>query len=256
MIDTNVYLSRWLFRRVPCDDTTALVARLKEKGVARAWAGSFDALLHRDLAAVNARLAEECRSADGFLLPFGAVNPTQPDWREDVRRCAEVHGMRGIRLHPNYHGYTLTDSLFGALLEEAQRRSLIVQIALRMEDPRTQHPRVQVKDVDATPLLELLPKFPKLRVQLLNALNVVRPDSLDKLLSIGQVYIEPAMLEGVAGIERLLAHIPHERLLFGSYFPFFAFESAQLKLQESALSAAQRTAISSGNAERFWQAGE
>jgi predicted TIM-barrel fold metal-dependent hydrolase len=191
-----------------------------------------------------------------LLLPFGSVNPTQPDWREDVRRCAEVHGMRGIRLHPNYHGYTLADSSLGNLLEEAARRQLIVQIALRMEDPRTQHPQVQVKDVDAAPLLELLPKFPTLRVQLLNALNVVRADALDKLLAAGRVYIEPAMLEGVAGIERLLAHIPHERLLFGSYSPFFAFESAQLKLQESALFNAQRTAITTTNAEHFWQAKE
>ena len=45
MIDTNVYLSRWPFRRLPLDETPALVAKLHEQGVEQAWAGSFDAVL-------------------------------------------------------------------------------------------------------------------------------------------------------------------------------------------------------------------
>jgi predicted TIM-barrel fold metal-dependent hydrolase len=249
MIDTNVYLSRWPTRRLPCDEPAALAAKLKSAGVKSAWAGNFDALLHNDLAAVNARLAAECKShGEGLLAAFGSVNPLLPDWQEDLRICHEVHKMPGIRLHPNYHGYKLTDAPFAELLAQAAQRGLILQIALRMEDPRTQHRLLTAADVDPTPLVELLPKLPKLRVQLLNSLNVLRPDALDKLIAAGNLFVEISALEGIGGIANLLKHVTLERVLFGSHFPFFAWEAAQLKLQESELAELQRAAILRDNA--------
>lgn len=249
MIDTNVYLSRWPARRLPLDETPKLVAKLKERGVTQAWTGSFDALLHKDISAVNGRLADECRQhGEGILLAFGTINPTLPDWQEDLRRCHETHGMPGIRLHPNYHGYKLDDASFATLLASAEEQNLLVQIALRMEDPRTQHRLLTAADVDPAPLIALLSQLPKLRVQLLNALNNVRPDVLDKLIATGNVSVETAMLEGIGGIANLLRHVPPERVLFGSYAPFFAFEAAELKLRESALGEVQRGAIAAGNA--------
>jgi predicted TIM-barrel fold metal-dependent hydrolase len=252
MIDTNVYLSRWPTRRLPCDETAALVTKLKAAGVSHAWAGSFDALSHNDASAVNARLADECSAQGaGLLIPFGTINPLLPDWQEDLRRVHEVHQMPGVRLHPNYHGYKLDAPEFAGLLAAVAERKLLVQIALRMEDPRTQHRLFTAPDVDASPLVELLPKFPQLRVQILNGLNALRPDLVDRLIAAGDLSVEIAMLEGVAGITNLLKHVPLERVLFGSYFPFFAWESAKLKLQESELTQRLLEAIQQTNAERL-----
>jgi uncharacterized protein len=253
MIDVNVSLSRWPFRRLPDDEPAALVRRLRRLGVTEAWAGSFDALLHRDLASVNARLVEMCSAyGEGVLRPFGAINPLLPDWRDDLRRCHEEHRMIGIRLHPSYHGYALNHPAFAELLGEAARRKLIVQIALKMEDERTLHPLLKaLPTTDARPLIGLLAKPPHSPVVLLNALGNFLGEPQKTLLASGGIWVDIATLEGAAGVERLVAQVGHDRLLFGSHAPFFYAEAAHLKLKESVLTPEQAEAVRQGNARRL-----
>lgn len=252
IIDVNVDLSRWPFRRLPCDELPRLLERLQKCEVGQAWVGSFDGLFHRDVEGVNARLAEDCaRAPRGVLLPFGTVNPTLPDWEEDLRRCHEKYHMPGIRLHPNYQGYPLDDPLAEKLLSAASERGLIVQLSPRMEDNRTQHRLMVVPDLDLKPLPALVAKLPRLRLVIINALRPAR-DAVP-LLKFDNVCFDIAMLEGVAGVEKLLREtkLPLERVLFGSHLPLYNLESAVLKLRESELSPEQIAAITSGNARRI-----
>lgn len=252
LIDVNVNLGRWPIRRLRGDDTPALVTMLRDNGVTQAWAGSFDGLLHKNIAAVNSRLVDECRRhGRGLLIPFGSINSNLPDWEEDLRRCAEQHRMVGIRLHPGYHGYRLTDPNFARLLRIAAERRLIVQLAVAMEDERVMHPLMRGEPVDPAPLIELVKNTPGLRLVLLNALRSLRGRPLMDLIAAGEVYVEISMLEGVGGVGNLLAELPPDRLLFGSHAPFFYFESASLKLKESPLTAAQLAAIRHQNARRL-----
>ena len=251
IIDTNVNLSRWPFRRVAGDEPADLVARLRKQNVSQAWTGSFDGIFHRDVAAVNARLDHDCRTyGPGLLLPFGCVNPKLPDWQEDLRRCHEDFKMAGIRLHPNYHGYALKDPVFGELLGSATQRSLIVQLALCMEDERTQHPLMRVPPVDLGPLPELVKTMPKLRLVILNCYPQLKFD-LSLLASAGEVYFDLSMIEGVGGVARLAERVSVERVLFGSHYPLFYFESALLKVQESGFSEAQRKTVFHGNSQQL-----
>ena len=249
--DVNIYLSRWPFRRLPLDNTPALVAKLKQLNITQAWAGTFDALLHKDIASANARLVDECKThGQQILVPFGCVNPMLPDWEEELRRCHEDHKMPGLRLHPNYHSYKLNDPECARLLSMAAQRNLIVQIAVIMEDERTLHPLVNVPAVDPAPLVTLLKELPKLRVVLLNSYRAQR-QTLTQLADSKQVYFEIATIESVGGVANFLKSFPADRLLFGSYAPFFYPESAILKLQESTLTPDQLSQITQANAKRL-----
>jgi len=252
IIDTNVNLFRWPFRRVHGDETGELVKILKQHGVVQAWTGSFEGIFHKDIAGVNARLAEECRKhGHGILVPFGSVNPKLPDWEEDFRRCADEHKMSGIRLHPNYHGYKLDDPDFARLLALADEKKLIVQLAVGMEDERMQSPLLRVADVDCANLPGVLKNHPQLRIVLLNSFRSIKGEAVSHLAKTENIYFEISTLESVGGITTLLEKIPVERILFGSHAPFFYFESALLKLKESALSDFQLQQISSENARRW-----
>ena len=253
IIDTNTHLSRWPFRRLVGDETPGFVARLRKRKVVQAWAGSFDGILHKDIAAVNARLAADCRTyGKDFLVPFGSVNPRLPNWQEDVRRCREDHRMPGIRLHPNYHQYNLTDPVFAELLHLAAAQRLIVQLVVSMEDVRTQHPLMRVPPVDLSPLPAVLKNEPAVQLVLLNWPAGVDEDRpLRPLALAGSVYFDIAMVEGIEGIARLVEQLPAERILFGSHFPLFYFEAALLKMQESGLGEGQKHALFEGNAMRL-----
>jgi len=252
LIDVNVNLGRWPLRRLRFDDTAGLAAMLRRQGVTRAWAGSFEGLLHKDLAAANARLAEDCRrEGNGLLIPFGSVNPMLPEWEEDFRRCVDDHRMPGLRLYPNYHGYTLYDPVFARLLGLATGKGLIVELALIMEDERMMHPLLRVPPTDPAPLVGVVKQTPGLRLVIVNGLRTLKEKALADIVGAGDVSVEIAMLDALNGVGDLLASLPPDRVLFGSYAPLFYFESAALKLQESPLTEAQLRAIRSESARRL-----
>jgi len=215
--DTNVSLFQWPFRRLPLDDTEGLVRKFRQLGITQAWAGSFEAILHRDLRAVNDRLVRACRG-HAELLPVGAINPALPGWEGDLRRCVVEHMMHAIRIHPNYHGYTLNDVSFLHLLKLAGEAGLLVQIPVAMEDIRTQNRLVEAPDVDLSTLANRLVKIPKAKIQILNHRNPLRLKGT--LAAFSGVYFDMARVDGTDGPAKFLRGFPPGRVMFGSHSPF------------------------------------
>jgi predicted TIM-barrel fold metal-dependent hydrolase len=263
IIDTNVHLFDWPFRTLKYAQTKALVAKLRKHRIVQAWAGSYEGLLHKNVDAVNARLAEECQAnGEKMLLPFGTINPALPDWEEDLRRCQEKYKMPGIRLYPSYHNYTLQKPEVAKLLELAGKRGLLVQLAVRMEDPRVHLPVTLTPPVDVAALPELLTAQPGVKLQLLNAFNGTDPlrgQVGRRLIEQTKVTFDFSHVEGQGGVGKLIAGdkdagrppLPVERLVFGTHAPFFPCESAVFKLFESPLGRTELEKLMRGNAERI-----
>ena len=260
IIDTNVNLFSWPFRALKYRDTKALVAKLKKHRVIEAWAGSFEALLSKDMSGVNARLAAEClEHGPGFLIPFGGINLAWPDWQEDVRRCHEVHKMQGIRIYPGYQPFDLDHPGMESLLKMTAERDLVLQVVFGMEDPRVHHPIINVGPVTFTPLLRAVKSTPNAKVELLHFSGSIRDEDLSQFLAQTNLVMDISRLEGNGAVGRMIgsvqglpsARVPVERLVFGSHAPYFPVETAILKLIESPLDVQQLQAIMQGNARRL-----
>ena len=247
IIDTNVYLGIWPFRRCLGEDDNDLVRELKARGVVEAWVGNIEGLFHKNVAHVNERLAAACARHAGFLIPFGTVNPALPDWEEDLRRCHEQYRMPGVRLHPNYQNYELDHPELARLLDMADQRGLVVQIVPWMEDARHAWPRMIVPDVDLAPLAELAQARPRLRLTLPNGVHTMNATVI-KVMAQPNIWIDFARLELMDPMANLFRSVPPERILFGSFYPRFYFESTTLKLIETPTTAQQRRAILYENA--------
>jgi predicted TIM-barrel fold metal-dependent hydrolase len=257
IIDCNVHLFDWPFRKLKYAKTDALIAKLRKHRITTAWAGNFEAVLNKQLDQINRRLAEECRShGDGMLIAFGSVNPAWADWDEDLRRCHEQYKMRGIRLYPAYHGYSLDHPEFARLIADAAKRGLLVQIVLRLEDERVHHFATNTPAFNVNPLADILKKIPTAQVQLINSAGPLLGNNIATLVRDTKVTFDIAACEGNGGVGRLLegknpsyrGAIPIDRLVFGSHAPFFPCESALLKLFESPLNLEQLQKLMNANA--------
>jgi predicted TIM-barrel fold metal-dependent hydrolase len=120
-----------------------------------------------------------------------------------------------------------------------------------MEDERTQHPLMLVPPVDIAPLADVVRGEPRVKLVILNSYPQLPINRLRPLSSAGRIYFDLSMVERVGGIGRLGAQVSPERVVFGSYYPFFVLESALLKLEESGLTESQRAPIISGNARQL-----
>jgi uncharacterized protein len=252
MIDVNVYLFRWPFRRLPAESVEELTERLAKYQVAQAWVGSWEGVWHRDLTSVNTRLAEACRgSAAELLRPFGSIHPLLPDWLHDLDRCHRQHQMPGIRLHPAYHQYSLDAPPLAEVLAQATQRQMLVQLVAALEDERSQLPLARVAKLDWAPLEDLVNDIPGLRLILLNPFRTLSLDQAERLAAAGEVYFDIATLEGVGRVAELIQRVGVERVLFGSYFPMFYWDASRLKLVESGLPGGLLKAITHENAARL-----
>lgn len=248
IIDTHVYLGHWPHQQLASEDPKKLVDELRRNNIVQAWVGSFDGLFHKDIAAVNQRLADACSRSRDALIPFGTVNPTLPDWEEDVRRCHEVFHMRGVRLHPNYQGYTLEDARFTRLLELAATHGLIVQLVACFHarqhfllSPPTDH-------VDLKPLADKIDAHKKLQLVISNSELRTSEDDLRSLARTGQVYFDFGRAREANYLRELIGAASSERIVFGSGAPLHGFEQIFSKLHESELSSADRRNIAMANA--------
>jgi len=246
-IDTHVYFGKWPHARLSSEEPKRLVESLKQNNVANAWTGSFDGLFHKDIGAVNERLAEASKQygAD-FLIPIGTVNPALPDWEEDVRRCRQVFQMPGIRLHPNYHGYTLDDPRFAKLLALASKMELFIQLVTFADEqshtwltPKSQH-------VDLTPLPALVAQVPQLRLLITNAPPTLDENVLAKLASNENIYLDFGGAKTAKEFNAILTAATVNRMVYASGAPLHPFDFYRSLLRE--LTDEKRQAIEAKNA--------
>ena len=87
VIDTNVSLFHWPFRRLPLDEVNELCAKFQQLGITEVWAGSFEALLHRDLRTVNERLLRACQNREELIQEQGDLNEKTLKMDSDLAIC-------------------------------------------------------------------------------------------------------------------------------------------------------------------------
>jgi hypothetical protein len=144
--------------------------------------------------------------------------------------------MRGIRLHPNYHGYTLDDSRFARLLQLAAEGRLVVQLVAAVDGAPHRWLAPKSRSVDLAPLADVLKKVRDARVVIAGGVSVIDDALLKSLVESSDAHFEVNGRETNASPWQ--NRVPARRLVFGSGAPLHALSEAASALKTSGPNAA------------------
>jgi predicted TIM-barrel fold metal-dependent hydrolase len=258
IIDVNAYLGHYAFRRLRHNTAVSLLKLMDSRKIDKAVVSSAGAITYRNPQAGNEELAAEVKPHRDRLIPFAVINPSYAGWVDDLRTCRDDFGMRGLRLYPWWHNYTLSDRCCTALIHAATALNMVISIPVRVEDPRERSWLVNVPDVPLDAIVALVKAVPDARFLLLNGLGFRNSPLGKKGSGLPANYaIEisrlSALLENEIG--HLIGELGAERIVFGTGMPFSYPDPALLKLEVLSASQDQKEKILWGNAAR-WLGGE
>jgi uncharacterized protein len=251
IIDTNAYLGPFAFRQLRHNTAESLLRLMDEKHIDQAMVSSASAITYRNTQPANQKLADATQHHRDRLKPFAVINPSYAGWRDDLQACHEKYGMKGLRLYPNWHNYTLSDECLLALVEEATKQDMVLSIPIRVEDSRQQSWLIDVPDVPLGEIVDLVKTCPQARFILLNGRGYTGSPLGKANNGLPPNYsIEISRLTATLSDElgAILSNLGPDRLVFGSGMPFKYPDPAILKLEVLNAPADVKENIHSGNA--------
>lgn len=251
IVDVNAYLGAYAFRRLRHNRAEGLLALMDAKGINRAWVSSAAAITYRNVQPANEELAEDVRKYRDRLMPFAVINPFYAGWRDDLKECTDGFGMKGLRLYPKWHNYSLADRCCLDLIDEATARGLPITIPIRVEDYRQHSWLADVPDVKLEEIEPLIKARPASRFVLLNGAGYTGSALGRKDNGLPSNYwIEISRLSAVMAneIAQLMQNLGADRILFGTGMPFNAPDPALVKIDVLRTSASAKERILSQNA--------
>lgn len=250
-IDTNAFLGAYPFRRVPGTSPEAVIAAMDRLGIDEAWVTHLPGVFWRDPAAGNRWLFETCGRL-ARLKPVPAVHPGIAGWR-DVLEAARGAGAPAVRCDPTHYGIDPSGQAVQAVGVACAAAGLPLVMAVRLEDGRQRHPNDRAAELPAAAVRALVRSDPRLRLLVTHAdrpfIEEVHFGSTVEEAS--RVWWDICWIWGPPEdhLQTLLGTVGRERFVFGTGQPLRIPESAAAKLDLLDLTAAERAAIESGNAQ-------
>ena len=234
LIDCNAWLGHYPFRAVP--DTTAdgLLRLMDRHGIEQAVVSSLHSVFYTDAHGGNEELAQWVRPHRDRLIPCATLNPAFPGWQRDLRQCREEWDMRGLRLFPSQHRFSLAASPCTDLVNAATEHGMHIAIPLRLEDRRQAHWMDATADVRLSDVAALARACPAAEIVVLEAIGVENSAfATDPSLADARVSFEFSRMASVLQktIPALLQRLGARRLVFGTGMPLKIPGATLLKLQ-------------------------
>jgi predicted TIM-barrel fold metal-dependent hydrolase len=254
-IDVNSFVGAYPFRRVPGTSPEALLRALDRVAIDQSWISHLPSVFWKDPAAGNPWLYETAGRYDR-LRPVPAVHPGLTGW-EQILDEAKSAGAPAVRCDPTHYGIEAIGSELRALVAACGAAGLPLLLAVRLEDARQRHPNDRASELPPWAVRALIRSDTSARLIVTHAdrgfIEEVHFGSTPD--EAGRIWWDISWIWGPPEdhLEALLGTIGADRFVFGTGQPLRIPETGVAKLDLLDLTAAQREAIESKNAESLTQ---
>ncbi len=246
VLDVNTYLGHWPFHPLPVKDAVGLLPAMDKAGVSASVVTPINSIFYKDcLAGFRETVSQIGESSR--LFPLAVVNPDFPGWEDDLISMIDV-GAVGIRLFPNYHAYSLLSEEVAHLINISSQASLPVVITFRVQDERSHHWLAKVPPLDSKSVSRAISNGKGARF-ILSSATWGELEALADIIDDSETLIEISHLKGpIFAVEKLCERFGTDRIIYGSGFPMWYFESTLLRVTMAEIPDCQKRKILYENA--------
>jgi len=250
IIDMHVLLGRWPFMPLKYDTVPGVLELMDRAGIDRGIVTSMNSVFYLDCEIGNREVGQACRQHPDRFTPLVVLNPNLMLWKQHLQECLDVYDIKGIKLHPDYHKYSLLEDKAAAVMAEALKHRLPVYIQTSLLDMR-HHPGYCL--VPEVPILEVA-KAVEMYSENTFIIGGGKHFSTRAVELLGATtrenfYLVTDSLGGpFDGLEGLIERIGSDRLLFGTRTPILYSEAARMVIEQSTIGAEDKEKVLGKNA--------
>jgi predicted TIM-barrel fold metal-dependent hydrolase len=224
LIDTNAYIGHWPFRKMNYNTCEKLLIRMDKHGVSQSIISSLNGIFYKNVQSANEELCEDIQSNKSFrdrFIPFAVINPVFNGWEDDFDVCINKMGMRGVRIYPKYHRYSLDHSSCIALVKKARDKNIPISLDLRMVDSRPSswldiETEWSLKDV-----MTIIRAVPEAKYLIVNVANDTSLSAGDLALIKKADVLMDTSGRAMNALPALMKVFGEDRFCFGTHTPLF-----------------------------------
>jgi predicted TIM-barrel fold metal-dependent hydrolase len=250
ILDMHVLLGRWPFAPLGHETVDGVLELMDRAGIDKAVATSLNSVFYYDCEIGNREVGQACAQHPDRLIPFTVLNPHLMLWKEHLQECLEAYGTVGIKLHPDFHKYSLLDNVAAEVMDEARRLNLPVWIQTSLLDMRHYPGYCFVAEV---PILEVARAVERYADNTLiiaggKHFRTRVPELLDATEREDYYIVTDGIGGPYDGLGGLVERIGSGRLLLGTRTPILYPEAAVMTVEQSTIGEQEKEQILGGNA--------
>lgn len=232
MLDCNVLVGNWPFRKIRNNTIEAIEKMHCRFGIKGGFVSSTDAIFYNDPMEADLDLSKALAGKDNYRHVV-TVNPALPGACANLSRAIRELNPAGVRVYPNYHDFKLLSKEMEAICEICSEHKLPLFLTVRMDDVRTEY-MVHSKSVTGWDILAFCQRHTDFPIIICN-IRGAELGWIDNALSVqNNVCVDIAGINLSAfGFEALYEKGFCKYMVYGSNAPIYAMRTGMLIVERA-----------------------